>query len=269
MRILGRGIEKGKDVKAQSQRLHGVHCVLEALRARRREIHHLRFRRGSHRSELGEVLALAKSMGVPISELDEHPAAGLSRDGFRTQGVELEVGPIPQYSLEQLLAKAPRGQHRRLVLLDRVEDPQNVGSIARVAEAVAADGLVMTQRRAPPLGPAVARGSAGAIEWLPVARVSNLSNAIKSLKNKGFWSVGADPDGPESLFDLEDRFFAADLLFVLGAEGPGIRDGVGRLLDHRVRIPLPGHVASLNVAAAASVLLFEALRRTGANRLVP
>ena len=233
--------------------------MLEALRAGRRDIHHLRIRADRKRSELGEVIALAESAGVPISDLDA--SAVVPRDGGRTQGVELEVGPIPEYPLEQLVSRKPRGAYRRLVLLDRVEDPQNVGSIIRVAEAVAADGLVMTQRRAPPLGPAVARASAGALEWLPVARVGNLSNSIKSLKKNGFWAIGADPEGSESVFDLDDRFFAADLLFVLGAEGPGIREGVDRLLDHRVRIPLPGRVASLNVAAAASVLLFEAARR--------
>lgn len=233
--------------------------MLEALRAGRRDIHRLRIRADRKRSELGEVIALAESAGVPISDLDA--SAVVPRDGGRTQGVELEVGPIPEYPLEQLVSRKPRGAYRRLVLLDRVEDPQNVGSIIRVAEAVAADGLVMTQRRAPPLGPAVARASAGALEWLPVARVGNLSNAIKLLKKKGFWAIGADPEGSESVFDLDDRFFAAELLLVLGAEGPGIREGVGRLLDHRVRIPLPGRVASLNVAAAASMLLFEAARR--------
>ena len=243
----------------QTQRLHGVHCVLEALRAGRREIHRLRIRADRKRSELGEVVDLAQSAGVPIADLE--PGAEAPRDAVRSQGVELEVGPIPEYPLEQLLSRDPRGGNRRLVLLDRVEDPQNVGSIIRVAEAAAADGLVMTQRRAPPLGPAVARASAGALEWLPVARVGNLSNSIKLLKKKGFWAIGADPEGPESVFDLDDRFFAADLLFVLGAEGPGIREGVGRLLDHRVRIPLPGRVASLNVASAASLLLFEAARR--------
>lgn len=244
---------------AQTQRLHGVHCVLEALRAGRREIHRLRIRPGRGRSELGEVLALADAAGIPVSEL--HGEAPAGSETPKSQGVELEVGPLPEYGLEDLLALEPRGAHRRLVLLDRVEDPQNVGSIVRVAEAVAADGLVMTARRAPPLGPAVARASAGAVEWLPVARVANLSNSIKSLKKKDFWSIGADPEGTESLFELPDGFFAADLLFVLGAEGPGIREGVGRLLDHRVRIPLAGRVESLNVAAAASVLLFEAARR--------
>ncbi len=219
----------------------------------------MRIRADHKRSELGEVIALAESAGVPIADLD--PGSPAPRDAGRTQGVELEVGPIPEYPLEQLLSMSPRGERRRLVLLDRVEDPQNVGSIIRVAEAAAADGLVMTQRRAPPLGPAVARASAGALEWLPVARVGNLSNSIKLLKKQGFWAIGADPEGPESVFALDDRFFAADLLFVLGAEGPGIREGVGRLLDHRVRIPLPGRVASLNVASAASLLLFEAARR--------
>ena len=100
-----------------------------------------------------------------------------------------------------------------------------------------------------------------------MARVGNLSNAIKLLKKKGFWAIGADPEGSESVFDLDDRFFAAELLLILGAEGPGIREGVGRLLDHRVRIPLPwpGRLAERG-QRRLRLLLFEAARRGRSSR---
>jgi 23S rRNA (guanosine2251-2'-O)-methyltransferase len=146
------------------------------------------------------------------------------------------------------------------VALDGIEDPQNLGAIARVAEASGAAGLVLTQRRSAPLGAAVARASAGAIEWLPVARVVNLSRALRALKDAGFWVFGASPDAPDDLFGLDPRLLRGDRVVVLGAEGRGIRSGVERLVDHRVRIPMAGRVASLNVSTAAAVILFELAR---------
>ena len=148
------------------------------------------------------------------------------------------------------------------VALDGVEDPQNVGAIARVAEAAGASGLILTRRRAPPLGPAVARASAGAIEWLPVARVPNLSRALNQLKNHDFWIFGADPEGDLDVYQLTDRMLAGHRVVVLGAEGAGLRPGVVRVLDHRLCIPLAGRVGSLNVSAAAAVVLFEMGRRS-------
>jgi 23S rRNA (guanosine2251-2'-O)-methyltransferase len=182
--------------------------------------------------------------------------------GAKTQGVVLEAGPLPELSLEALLREiaTPAGS-RLLVALDGVEDPQNVGAIIRVADGAGVAGLVLTRRHAPPLGPAVARASAGAVEHLPVARAPNLSRAIKDLKKHGFWAIGADAEEGEDIFDVGDKVLSGDLVLILGAEGRGIRAGVGSVLDHRVRVPLAGRVASLNVSAAAAVVLFEVLRR--------
>jgi 23S rRNA (guanosine2251-2'-O)-methyltransferase len=121
--------------------------------------------------------------------------------------------------------------------------------------------MVLSKRRAPPLSPAVARASAGAIEWLPVARVTNLARAIQYLKSEGFWVVGADPSATESLYEVPDRVLQGDLAVVLGAEGRGLRPEVRKLVDHPVRIEMRGQVASLNVSAAGAVLLYELLRR--------
>jgi 23S rRNA (guanosine2251-2'-O)-methyltransferase len=148
-----------------------------------------------------------------------------------------------------------------LVALDGVEDPQNVGAIVRVADSAGVDGLILTHRRSPPLGPALARASAGAVEWLPVARVPNLRGALKLLKKEGFWALGAEPEGPVSLFDTPESITRGPLVVVLGSEGKGLRPGVLEEIDHRVRIPMAGRVASLNVATAAAVVLFELLRR--------
>jgi 23S rRNA (guanosine2251-2'-O)-methyltransferase len=161
-----------------------------------------------------------------------------------------------------MLALLGTGRQKQLIALDGVEDPQNVGAIARVAEAAGVGGMILTRRRCPPLSPAVSRASAGAIEWLPCARVPNLPRALKQLKSAGFWTFGTDSEADLDLFELSDRVVTGDRVVVLGAEGKGMRRGVDRVLDYRLRIPLGGKVASLNVSAAAAVILFELKRRS-------
>ncbi len=233
----------------------------EALRAGRRELRRLQIEKGSRRPDAEEILAAARNAVVPVEEVSvEQLAAGLE-PGSALQGVVLEAGPLPELTLEALAARG--AAPRTLVALDGVEDPQNVGALARVAEACGVGGLLLTRRRAAPLGPAVSRASAGAIEWLPVARVPNLCRALDELKKTGFWIFGADPEAAEDVFGLADRIVAGDRVLVLGAEGRGLRRGVREALDHRIRIPMEGRVASLNVASAAAVLLFELRRRGG------
>jgi len=241
--------------------LYGVHAVREALRARRRALSRLRVRKGLQRSELCEILAAARDAGVAIEEVSPEELAAAAA-GAATQGVLLSAGPLPELTLAEL-AGPPSGRCT-LVALDGVEDPQNLGAIARVAEAAGAAGLLLTRRRAAPLGAAASRANAGALEWLPVARVPNLARALNDLKQRGFWSFGCDPEAALALFELPERVLAERSVVVLGAEGRGLRPGVARGLDHRVRIPMGGRVASLNVASAAAVALFELRRRAAA-----
>jgi 23S rRNA (guanosine2251-2'-O)-methyltransferase len=189
----------------------------------------------------------------------EDAGASASALGAGTQGVLLDAGPLPELPLEQLARTGEAAQ--TLVALDGVEDPQNLGAIIRVAEAAGVAGLILTRRRAPPLSPAVARASAGAIEWLPVSRVANLPRSLNQLKEMGFWIFSGEADAPLDLYSAPDRLLAGHRVLVLGAEGRGLREGVRRVVDHRLKIPMRGRVASLNVAAAAAVLLFELGRR--------
>lgn len=239
--------------------IYGVHPVLEALRAGRRSLERVRLRQGLRRPGIDEIRAAADAAGVPVQEVDPEGLLAGVPEGASTQGVVLEAGSLPELALDALAARPGL-----VVALDGVEDPQNVGSIIRVAEAAGASGLVLTRRHAPPLGPAVARASAGAVEWLPVARVPNLGRALNTLKDKGFWVFGSDPEAELSLFELPDRVLGESQVVVLGAEGRGLRPGILKTLDHRVSIPMTGRVASLNVAAAAAVLLFELRRRAEA-----
>ncbi len=245
--------------------LLGVHSCVEALRAGRRRVFALLVKPGAERRpEVRDLIRAAKERGLPIRNLDldlvERTEVG------NPQGVGLEVGPLPELAIEDLIT--PSDEPRRLVILDGVEDPQNVGALARVAEGSGVKGMVLSKRRAPPLSPALARASAGAIEWLPVARVTNLARSIKYLKKNGFWVVGADVSAAESLYEVPERVLRGDLAVVLGAEGKGLRPEVQKLVDHPVRIDMQGQVASLNVAAAGAVLLFELLRRAGTQSLV-
>jgi 23S rRNA (guanosine2251-2'-O)-methyltransferase len=237
--------------------LDGAHPIAEALRARRRPLRELRVRAGRRAPAVEMLVGLAREAGVPVRELPDAEGERLP-----PPGVVLAVGPLPEIGLEALLMAPATQRPRTLVALDAVEDPQNLGAIARVADAAGASGLILTHRHAPPLSPAVSRASAGAIEWLPVARVPNLSRALETLRDEGFWVLGTAADAADSVYDLPDRLADADRVVVLGAEHAGIRPGVARRVDRMLRIPLGGRVASLNVSTAAAAILFE-LRRRG------
>lgn len=268
---MGRGDRRGAPAREPGRPagrlLHGVHPVIEALRAGRRPLVRVLVRRGARRGDRARLAAAAKAAGVGLEELAPEAFDALAPPGVPTQGVLLRAGPLPEVSLDELAAGAARP--RTLVALDGVEDPQNLGAIIRCAEASGAAGLLLTRRRAPPLGPAVARASSGAVEWLPVARVANLRQALERLKQRGFWIYGCDPTGETGLFELPDRWLGDARVVVLGAEGRGLRPGVREALDYRLGIPMAGRVGSLNVAAAAAVVLFELRRRGGGPPQLP
>jgi len=220
----------------------------------------LRVRRGPLGPDLTEVVEAAHAASVRVEPVDADRLTRLGGPEGNAQGVVLEAGPLPETSLEALLEGLAPPQ--TVVALDGVEDPRNLGAIARVAEAAGVAGVVLTRRRSAPLSEVAARASAGAVEWLRWARVPNLPRALNLLKKKGFWVFGAESGEGEGLFDLPDRVIDGSRVVVLGAEGRGIRRGVERELDFRVQIPMAGRIASLNVSAAAAVVLFELQRRS-------
>lgn len=236
--------------------LDGIHPVLEALRARRRSIHVLRVRSDRRGPEIEELRGLAGAAGIPVLEEAPRAATGDAND----QGVQLEVGPLPEIPLEGLIGIG--STPRTLVALDGVEDPRNVGAIARAADGAGAAGLILTARRAPPLGAAMARASAGAIEWLPVARVGNLARALDLLKKEGYWVFGAQHSDATPLHEVPERWLQGDRVLVFGSEGKGLRSGIASQIDYRVRIPMHGAIESLNVGCAAAILLYEFSRRS-------
>jgi 23S rRNA (guanosine2251-2'-O)-methyltransferase len=233
------------------ERLVGVHPVREALRAGRRPLHRLSVR-GRRRPEIDEIVDLARAAGLPIIEEDRR-----EREREPGDSVSLEVGALPELTIEDLVGAGPRA----IVALDGVEDPQNLGAICRVAEATGVAGLLLLRRRAPPISQAVSRASAGAVEHMLVARVPNLVRALNYLKEREFWVVAAHQEAEVSLFEAPEKWLLGPLVVVLGGEASGLRRQVLVSADYQVRVPMAGRVASLNVAGAAAAVLFERMRR--------
>lgn len=243
--------------------LAGIHPVLEALRAGRRTLHRVCRKAGPRGGDSGPIeaiLAAARERQVPVVEVSREELDGLVPPGVAHQGVVLEASPLPGVGLDAL-AGAPEVP-RWLLALDGIEDPQNFGALLRVADAAGVAGVVTSERRSSPLSPAAARASAGASEHVPVARVTNLGRALRTLKDHGYWIYGADAGEGDDLWGAPDRMLAERRVLVLGAEGRGLRPGVRSALDALLRIPMGGAVGSLNVATAAAVLLFEWRRRS-------
>jgi 23S rRNA (guanosine2251-2'-O)-methyltransferase len=179
--------------------------------------------------------------------------------GVSHQGV-IAFGAAHDYvELDSVLANA-----KLIVVLDGVEDPHNFGAIVRTAHAAGADVAVVPERRAAPLTETVARAAAGALEYLPIARVTNVSQTLEKLKEAGFWIYGLDERGTEVYDQVK---FAAPTVIVLGGEGKGLHQGVQKHCDVLVSIPMAGAVSSLNVSVAAGVVLFEWRRRMAAGPL--
>ncbi len=170
------------------------------------------------------------------------------------QGVVAEVDPYPYVGAGELLGK----ESALLVALDQVQDPRNFGAVCRSAEAAGAAGVVIPDRRSAEVTPTVCKTSAGAVEHLPIARVRNLTDWLEEAKQAGFWIWGADADASQAPWDVD---LAGPTILVLGGEGKGIRPRVASACDGSIALPQAGQTASLNVSAAATALLFEAVRQ--------
>jgi 23S rRNA (guanosine2251-2'-O)-methyltransferase len=239
--------------------VYGIHPVLEALRARAAEVERLLFVEGALPSRVaGEVLALAQAARVRVERVAKERLLELSEGGVH-QGVAAELKAYPYAELEDLLAVAEEASQPPLVVvLDGIQDPHNLGAIIRSAHALGAHGVVLGRDRAVGVTAAVAKASAGAVEHLRVARVTNISRALEELKAEGLWVAAADPAGDTPLFNAP---LDGPLALVVGAEGEGVRPGVLGHSDFRLRIPMAPTSASLNASVAAALLLYEVCRQ--------
>jgi 23S rRNA (guanosine2251-2'-O)-methyltransferase len=238
--------------------IYGLHAVREALKAGARPLQRLLVIKTD--KQFSDLVRLARLLHVPVHV---QPLASLDRlaPGGKHQGVVAFAAAKSYQTEESILARAAqRNEPPLLVILDGVEDPHNLGAVLRTAEGAGVHGVFIPERRAAGLTSVVAKVSAGAIDHIPVARVTNTSRLLKSLKAAGVWIYGVEPSAGKLYTDIDLR---GPVGLVFGGEGTGIRPGVLQHCDGRIRIPMKGHVQSLNVSAAAAVLLFEAVRQRG------
>lgn len=229
----------------------GIHPVREALRARR-PFDKVVIAKGSAGPRIQEIIELCRDHGVPL-RFEPREALDRASKGVSHQGV-IAFGAAHDFVAFDSVVQAAQ----LLVILDGVEDPHNFGAIIRTAHAAGANGVITAERRSAPLTETVARSAAGALQYLPVARVTNISQSLERLKQHGFWIYGLDERGTE-LYDRVD--FASPTAIVLGGEGKGLHQGVQKHCDVLLRIPMAGAVSSLNVSVAAGVVLFEYRKR--------
>ncbi len=240
--------------------LYGRNAVREALRARRRELHRLRVSSGVQETGvIAEIIKLAGRAGVPVERVERQVLDRQLRD-VNHQGVALEAGAYPYVELEVCLAlAAERTEAALLLLLDHLQDPQNIGTLLRTAEAVGVHGVALPGRRAAEITPAVVNASAGATEHLHIVLIGNLAQTIAELQRNGVWVVGLENDEAARDFDTVD--LDMPLALVVGAEGVGLARLVRERCDFLVRLPIIGHIGSLNAAVAGSIALYVAWRQ--------
>jgi 23S rRNA (guanosine2251-2'-O)-methyltransferase len=231
----------------------GIHPVREALRAHR-PMDKVLIAKGAAGPRVQEIVDLCRDHSVPV-RFEPREALDRVSKGVPHQGV-IAFGAVHNFvELSEVAAGA-----KLLVILDGVEDPHNLGAIVRTAHAAGADAVVIPERRAAPLTETVERAAAGALAYLPVARITNVSQTLEKLKQLGFWIYGLDERGTELYHQVK---YAEPTVIVLGGEGKGLHEGVKKHCDVLVRIPMAGEVSSLNVSVATGVVLFEWRRRMG------
>ncbi len=237
--------------------LYGRNAVCEALRAKRRRFYRLLLAKGTKQTAIiREIINRAQKQQIPIQSL---PKSEFQHLGWGHQGIALEAGPPSQLDLFDLLAnQTHRKEPSFFLALDHLEDPQNVGAILRTAEVVGIHGVILPHRRSASLTATVVNASAGAAEHLQIAIVTNLVQALQTLKQENIWVVGVDDETGSQAYHQVD--LSMPLILVLGNEGKGLSQLVRRTCDLFVKVPMRGQVESLNVSVAGALVLYEVWR---------
>jgi len=231
--------------------LIGVHPVLEALRKGEREFNRVYISRDKYTSEIKEIINLCRSRNIPVLFEEKNIITKLSGTS-RHQGVFASVSPKRFVPVEDIIKK--NGERTFILTLDRVEDPGNFGAIIRTAEGAGISGIIVSTHHSTGITETVAKRSAGALEYMDIARVSSLTSTLRWLKNEGFWIYGLDLKG-DSIYNK--ILYRLPFVVIVGGENRGIRKSILRLCDEVVKIPMFGHVNSLNVSVATGILLYE------------
>lgn len=233
--------------------IYGLNPVLEALRSHPDRVRFIGIAR-EHGGKLQRAVSAARDAGVEVRNMTSQQIDRLAGRGVHN-GVVADVSASSYADFDEVIASEST---HFVLILDGITDPQNFGAILRVAEGFGADLVVIPQHESVGLTPAAVKASAGASEWVPVAQVTNLSRAIESLKEGGYWVYAAAADG-----DRPDKIdFRGKVAIVMGNEGKGVRRNVLDHCDRVITIPMYGHVESFNVATAAAIICYEVARQT-------
>jgi 23S rRNA (guanosine2251-2'-O)-methyltransferase len=249
------GKKRSVEPAASRSVIFGVLPVLEALRADNRRVDRVLIADGSHEKRLSEIIDLCRSRAIAWSRVPRDNFAKHLDSGVNHQGVMAFTAAADYVDAEAILDASA---DPLIVVLDGVEDPRNLGAILRAVECAGADGVILPERRAVGLTDTVAKSSAGAIEYVKVAKVSNLNRFIDELKARNIWVVGTSVDSEMSYTEWD---WTRPSALVLGGEGSGLHRLVAENCDVLVKIPMYGKIDSLNVSVAAGVVLFEARRQ--------
>ena len=242
-------------------RIEGRNPVLEAMRAGRTfNKLYVAARQENARPDptMARIINMAKDLRIPIMEVPKASLDEMSQT-HNHQGVIAQVASHEYVEIDEMLKRAEeKGEAPLLLLLDELKDAYNLGSILRIADAAGVHGVIIPQHRSIGLDSMVAKASAGAIEYVPVARVTNLSRTILELKEKGFWIAGTDAEGTNQYFD---DVWSGPMAIVIGSEGEGMSKNIREKCDFLLSIPMAGSVNSLNAAVAAGIVVFEAVKQ--------
>lgn len=236
--------------------IEGRNPIIEALKTER-PIEKILIAKGSEQGSVKKIIAIAKDKGIPIQYVEKQYITKQASTSSH-QGVIAYTSSYQYAELEDVIYRANiRKEDLFIIILDGIEDPQNLGAIIRTADAVGAHGVIIPKRRAVGLTATVVKASAGAVEHVPVVRVSNLVQCIKQLKDLGLWIAAAHMEG--------DQYYKTDLkgniALVIGSEGKGISKLVLENCDLKVKMPMKGKITSLNASAAAAVLMYDIVRQ--------
>ena len=252
---------RGKPQRSEREFLYGRQPIRELLRAARRRVTTLYVLSSIRPTpELDEIITLAEAAKVQITKVDGLRLEGMVGD-VNHQGLVADVFAFRYVSYKKMLSDAGQEKNPLFLFLDNLEDPQNVGSLLRSAEAAGVTGVVIPEHRAVGITPAVVRASAGAAEHMTIAKVPNLVRCMKLLKDRDVWFAGLEAVEEATL--ISDTDLTGPLGIVVGSEGKGMRRLVRENCDYLVKLPMFGSVSSLNAGVAGAIAMFEVLRQRG------
>lgn len=230
----------------------GRNPVMEAIRSGR-SIESILVAKGERSGSVVAIIAKAKQKNIPVKDVDSKKLDFLAK-GVNHQGIVAQCAVKEYSTLEEIFALAEeRGESPFIIVLDKIEDPHNLGAIIRTAECAGAHGVIIPERRSAGLSYTVEKTSAGALEYMPVVRVKNISAVLQKLKDKGIWVYGADMNGEH----YKKVNFDGAVALVIGNEGKGISPLVAKDCDVIVSLPMKGKINSLNASVAAGILMYE------------